>query len=312
MLLLYRQAKRLQRQRAKIWMKRGGDFGRIAMDSNELDDRLNEIRKQALAQSVERGRLLANRFARSVLPLFIPDDAGRPARLGSCVLVMVDGHPFAFTAGHAIMEAGDSLLHVGTGPKGKLRPLPCPKGFRSPEPKGGLDFDVGILPLSKSRLAPFSAWSFFRASDVDENDRPNHLAFGQNSYFVFGYSASRSQVKVHHQRRHIDQSTFQFTGLPEPPATYIRESRDPAMHLILEFDHTDIRVAGQRMTPPKLQGVSGGGMFHLADLSPTTQAKLVAVATDHDKKARVLVGTRIEHFMDSTRRILREEPRLFE
>ena len=175
-----------------------------------------------------------------------------------------------------------------------------------------MDFDVGVLPLSRSGLEQFAAWTFFGPDDVDETDRPDHLAIGHNSYFVLGYSASRSQVRVHHPRRHIDQTTFQFSGLPEPPETYIRESLDPKVHLILEFDHEDIRVAGTRAVPPKLQGVSGGGMFHLADLSPTLAAKLVAIATDHDKKARVIIGTRIEYFMDSARRVLQDEPRLFD
>ena len=84
------------------------------------------------------------------------------------------------------------------------------------------------------------------------------------------------------------------------------------MHLIIEFDHEDIRVAGARAVPPKLQGVSGGGMFHLADLSPTPEARLVAIATDHDKKARVIVGTRIEHFVNSARSVLRDDPQLFD
>ena len=140
-------------------------------------------------------------------------------------------------------------------------------------------------------------------------DQPDHLDFGNNTYFVFGYSASRSQIKISQKERHIHQQTFQLTALPERPSTYVREKLDPAVHLVLEFDRQNVRSGGVDVTPPELHGVSGGGIFHLA--GQRAEGKLVAIGTEHRRRASILVGTRVEHFLNTARHIIQSDPELF-
>ena len=82
----------------------------------ELQARLDE----ALMRRAEEQQLLAERLQRSVLPLFIEDDEGRPDRIGSCVLARLDSSYYAFTAAHVIRDAGSWRLLAPAG--GKLRP----------------------------------------------------------------------------------------------------------------------------------------------------------------------------------------------
>ena len=201
-----------------------------------------------------------------------------------------------------MQEVAESMW-VSTGARSKLVEIPSTVGYHTADPVGGLDFDVGVLPLRASELEPFAGCVPLGAQDVDENDQPNHLDFGSNSYFVFGYSASRSQITIRHKERHIQQQTFQLTALPEAPATYAREQLDPAVHLALEYDHEKISSGGVDVNPPKLDGMSGGGIFHLEGRE--ARGKLVAIATEHRRKARVLVGTRIEHFFNTARHLVR-------
>jgi hypothetical protein len=275
-----------------------------------IDPALVVLRQQAFAKAAQGARVLAERFARSVLPVFRPDRQGLPDRIGSCALVRVDGRPFAFTAAHVVTDLADALLHVSPGPKGKLRPLPCRKAFFVTDAESN-DFDIAVLPLVGADVTTFTDWSFLDQGDVDLQHQVDPLAYGRNSYSLFGYSASPSQVKVSRPRKHIRQQSFLFTGLPEDESVYRRESLNPLVHLVLEFDHKDIRVAGRRTTPPKLQGVSGGGIFHLVDLSANPTTRLVAIATEHRRSSRVVVGTRIEHFVALARAVIANEPTLF-
>jgi hypothetical protein len=282
----------------------------MGQDEVDVDARLAAALQRRRDRASARGDLLSKRFAESVLPLFVSDEFGRPRRLGSCVLVKVDGQPFAFTAAHVMTDAGDSLLHFGGGDGRKLTPLPCVKGFQSGQLQG-IDFDVGLLPLSRSDLHLFAGYRFLGEADIDEIGRPDTLVFGFNSYSVFGYPASRSQFRVDHVGRHIKQASFHFTGLSEPLPVYVRERLDPEVHVIIEFDHADIRIAGRQITPPKLQGVSGGGIFHLDTFDDAAPTQLVAIATGHRRSARMVVGTRIEHFISAARRVVAAEPHLF-
>ena len=66
-------------------------------------------------------------------------------------------------------------------------------------------------------------------------------------------------------------------------------------HILLDFDHKEIRVEGRRAAPPKLQGVSGGGIFHIS--RKALRGRLVAIATENRQRSRLIVGTRIKHFL---------------
>lgn len=271
-----------------------------------LKHHLEEIWRLSQQRAAERGERLARRLIPSVLPVFVIDDRGHPERRGSCVLIQIGECRFAFTARHVLNE-GDLRLHAAAAPRGRLNPLPYAHAFNT----AAIDLDVAVLPLRRSELVAFDGSVFLGAADIDEHHEVKQSLDG-NSHFVIGYSASRSQVRVSHVGRNVHQVSFQFTGLVEPPETYAKESLDPAGHLIIEFDRDKLRFKGQTVTGPKVQGVSGGGIFHLADRSGDPPVKLVAIATEHRRQSRLIVGTRIEHFMRLARDLIVTDPTLFE
>jgi hypothetical protein len=116
---------------------------------------------------------------------------------------------------------------------------------------------------------------------------------------VLGYSASRTQVRISHERRQIEQKSFHCMTSPVAAAEYAREDVPQPDHLLLDFDHKDIVVAKRRVTPPRLQGVSGGGVFHIS--RDTLQGPLVAIATRNLRNSRLIVGTRLKHFLSMAR-----------
>lgn len=255
---------------------------------------------EASARKSEERRLLAERLQESVVPLFICDRGGRPDRIGSCVLVRLDSDLFAFTAAHVIREAGNARLFAPSeGRGGKLLPLPrCIAHLSSSEIHN--DLDVAVLVLSAPQLGPFERRVFLAGTEIDLNDQPDDQGLA-SFYFVLGYSASRTQVKVSRTERHIHQQSFHCSTNPVDATEYLQEGMSQAHHVLLDFDHKEIVIGGRRVNPPKLQGVSGGGVFHIS--RETKQGPLVAIATQNRRNSRLIVGTRIKHFLAMVREL---------
>jgi hypothetical protein len=149
-------------------------------------------------------------------------------------------------------------------------------------------------------IGAFEQHTFLADEEIDIDDRPDDQGF-ESFYFVLGYSASRTQVKVSRARRHIHQQSFRCSTSPVDAAEYVQEHVSQTDQILLDFDHKEIRLEGRRATPPKLQGVSGGGIFQIS--RKTTGEPLVAIATENRRRSRLIVGTRIRHFLGMVREL---------
>jgi len=256
--------------------------------------------EEASARTSDEQRLLAERLQESVAPLFIGDSNGQPDRIGSCVLVRLDSEFFVFTAAHVIHGAGEARLFAPSeGSGGKLQPLPpCTAHLRFSG--GDDDLDIAVLGLPAHQLGCFQQRVFLSGNEIDQHDRPDDLGLA-SFYFVLGYSASTTQVQVSTAKRHIHQRSFHCRTGPVAPAEYLTEQLSLADHIALDFDHKEIVIRGTRVNPPKLQGVSGGGIFHIS--RKTMQGPLVAIATQNRRNSRLIVGTRIKHFLAVVREL---------
>jgi hypothetical protein len=257
----------------------------------DLQARLDE----AAVRRAEERRQLAERTQRCVLPLFVEDAQGRPNRIGSCVLVRLHSDHYAFTAAHVLRQAGTSRLGAPAG--GTLLPLPWSAAWMS---SNGDIRDIGVLALPASTLGVFDQCVFLSGREIDENDLPDDDTL-TSFYFVLGYPASRRQTKISHQAHQVRLKSFHCDTSPVDAAEYVHENLPQADHVLLDFDHRDIAIRGTRANPPRLQGVSGGGVFHIARNS--MQGPLVAIATDNPRKSRLIVGTRLKHFLAAARNL---------
>lgn len=255
---------------------------------------LQTILDEASARKEEEKRLLTERLQESVVPLFVYRN-GQPDRIGSCVLVRLDSEFYAFTAAHVIRDAGSATLFAPSeGRGGKLQPLPpCTAHLKSSG--GGNDLDVGVLALAARHLGAFQHHVFLAGVEIDQEDQPDDQDDVRSFYFVLGYSASRTQVKISKAERRIHQQSFRFSTQPVDAAEYLQERRSKSDHILLDFDHKEIRVEGRRASPPKLQGVSGGGIFQIS--RKAMRGALVAIATENRRRSRLILGTRIKHFL---------------
>lgn len=191
------------------------------------------------------------------------------------------------------------LLAPSEGKGGKLLPLPpCTAHLNSSGRRG--DLDVAVLVLPAHQLGPFRQRVFLETTDIDQQDRPDDQGLS-SFYFVLGYSASRTQVKVSTAERHIHQQSFHCATHPVTGDEYRQEEMSQADHILLDFDHKEIVIRGKRVNPPKLQGVSGGGVFHIS--REEKFGPLVAIATQNRRGSRLIAGTRIKHFLGLIREL---------
>ncbi len=265
---------------------------------------LGAILKNSAAVTAKRKKDLAERLTQTVLPLFLQDEKERPWPFASCVLARVEGHFYAFTAGH-VLESVGSLSLWAPARTGKLELLPCSTGFITRSKNPLEDLDIGLIPLHAASLGPFDGYAFLDETEIDKEGNATY-AFLRNFYMVMGYPASPGQSKVNHPARKLNPRSFQLDTNPPLADLYEQEKLDKSIHILVEFDRNDIRIGGKKVSPPRLQGVSGGGIFCISH--ETHQGPLIAIATDHRMEARVVAGTRIRHFMERARRINRTAP----
>ncbi|HKR32996.1 MAG TPA: hypothetical protein VJT08_21125 [Terriglobales bacterium] len=182
---------------------------------------LRAILAEASAKQSEEERRLTECLQESVLPLFV-NLAGQPDRIGSCVLVRMESQFYAFTAAHAIQDAGSATLYAPSeGKGGKLRPLP-PYRAHLKFSAGRNDLDMGVLALSAGQLGAFEHRNFLGAGEVDLDDRPDDRSL-ESFYLVPGYSASKTQLHVSKAQRHIYQQSFRCSTNPVEAAEYRQE-----------------------------------------------------------------------------------------
>ena len=156
------------------------------------------------------------------------------------------------------------------------------------------DLDVAVLILPADQLGPFRQRVFLASAEIDQHDCPDDQGLA-SFYFVLGYSASRTQVKVSAAKRHIHQQSFHCSTYPVNAPEYLQQEMSQADHILLDFDHKEILIGEKRVNPPKLQGLSGGGIFHIS--REKRVGPLVAIATQNPRSSRLIVGTRIKHFL---------------
>jgi len=185
-----------------------------------------------------------------------------------------------------------------------LHPLPpCTAHLKSY--RGNNDLDVGVLALPVGRLGAFQHHVFLSDADIDQDDPPDDQDDLRSFYFVLGYSASRTQVKVSKAERRIHQQSFRCSTQPIDAAEYL-QGMAKSDHILLDFDHKEIHVEGRRASPPKLQGASGGGIFLI--FRKVMRGPLIAIATENRRRSRLIVGTRIKHFLAIVRALKSTRP----
>lgn len=232
---------------------------------------------------------LAPRAASFTTPLLWPNDGGLPELVGTCLAVRIGEYPILLTAGHVLDLADerplaivvDNELREIRGEVTRFRPVP-------ERAAGGDHIDVGAVILTPE-CTPNDLLSLVDLQLII----PPHAPV--DAYMVMGYPCSRNRDSL--QGEQFRARLYHFLTKEASTEGYRTLDRDPADQIVLHFNRKDVWRPEGRFTAPNLNGISGGGVWHLAPESgiPLPQAELAAIAVEWHDKARVkhVLSTRI-------------------
>ncbi|MHC4443587.1 MAG: hypothetical protein ACYTF1_09200 [Planctomycetota bacterium] len=201
---------------------------------------------------------------RFTVPFYgIQDDQVKHDRTG--VLYCIADHYFILTASHylrAIIKNNIPLYIPQSDPNAIPFPL-VDAVFHSTEVDNGRD--VAAIKLSEdvvSKLRPTK--EFLKHSRIDQTDD------GRGLYIVFGYPmAWTGMVDPGNILSHpLIYASRQYEG-----ECYSGTFYDPNVHILLEFDQNVIdAVSGNQESLPSIKGISGCGIWRVADWNSTSIA----------------------------------------
>jgi len=233
---------------------------------------------------------LAPRAARYTAPMLAPDAKGLPEIVGTCLTVRIGEDHVLFTAGHVLDLAHDRPLAIVID--NELREL---RGevtrFRPAEECEHLDdhIDVGAVRLE----AGCTPHEVLCLDDLELVVPPRARS---DSYMVMGYPCSKNRKALNGEEFHA--RLYHFLAVEATPEQYQDLNRSADEQIALLFNRKNVWRPQGRVTAPDLNGISGGGVWHLAPESqvPLAKAKLAAIAVEWHDRVRVkhVLATRIQ------------------
>src|SRR5205823_4981166 len=190
------------------------------------------------ARLTERAATFREQVEESVLPLFIKDERQRPSRCGSCVLFSLGENHFILSASHVIRPIAQQRIYAGLA--GQFAEVLGQTRFFTTDNVAD-PFDLALVALPTSSMSEFSGGVFLSLDDTDRTDQANYENLHESQYLVFGFSESKSQVRVDGQTRQILQRGLTITVPPAPLSAYSAPF-DRSAHLLLDYDQEDVMM----------------------------------------------------------------------
>ncbi len=208
----------------------------------------------------------------------------KPNPEATSVLLELNGHYFVVTAGHVLAHE----LSIGFALGRKFYPLHQDLFFYyydSDEQTINNKWDIGVVKIESDTVDALKQFGY-------QFINYNHLWLStdhspDNWYLLLGFPAG--QIKHNKARRLFKCKPFSLIT-KEIDDMYPKLGIGQDYKLVVKYDRKRIERSdnGETIIGPELKGVSGSGLWWLADGVP----KLAAIFTDWDRKLNLLTATR--------------------
>lgn len=221
---------------------------------------------------------------------------------GSCVLLWHRGQRYLVTAAHVANDWEGRSLFVGTQSAWREHA----SGFVAFNEKligqrNADTFDFAFVAVSDAFAASLDGCHFLHASEVVTNILLYFKPPNRSQFFALGWPLNKFNLNV--GAKTTEPEFVIYSGNVVPPETYaLVKDVDlrPGHHIAIEYDANEAVGPGGLQIPPKVIGMSGGGMFdfpameRLNDLRPP---RLAGITFRRDPIAGVMVSVRIDHVL---------------
>ena len=225
---------------------------------------------------------------------------------GSGVLLQIVDMHFPLSAAHVIDFASIHKVPYILSPavqgeepiplhrvRSGTSPIPRTRDEKDPDMREDDPLDVGFIELSSeivSRLLPVRRFANLRQVDVDDRLR-------RGCYLILGYSIKLSATDELRQKVYSEPLRY-LTELHDDP----QDQFDPSFEVRLKYPEKGITPKGADLYLPNPKGMSGCGIWRIADMKPAVQwskddVKLVAIDHMWHGTRRFVHGTRIRYLL---------------
>jgi len=246
---------------------------------------------------------LANGLRNFVSPLYVADKHGRPTLIGSGVLMQINQKRFLLTAGHVLDWNKDTTFYAPDDDN-TLIELTSPSGTKIVPPQHDRihdHLDVAFIELETKYFTGLSSYKFLEIVNANGNDAPNT----RKLYGFIGYPSSKAKARTDISK--VRPIPFLYYSRSIDHREYEQLGFSPRSHVIIRFDPEKVRSSdGNVHRFPSPYGMSGGGVWLLADLSGPLKAEsfeptLVGIATEYHKDEGILVSTKLSVLFEMLR-----------
>lgn len=231
-----------------------------------------------------------------VCPLYALENR-RAHLVGTGVPVRIGDLAFIVTAAHVAEEFDDRQL-ISVGSDRLLEVTGKRIGFKYLR-GDGVDTDLAVVVLGRREAADMmKRFSFSTPLDVTDVAPPGS---SYALYSLVGYPFSRNKPKPKSFKRLTARPTYVATSRrAELPGSGV-DGKHEQVHFALWADADAILDAeAQPITPPKAQGMSGGGVWRIDVHEKTGQLglpRLVGIGIEHARRDSIFIATRVQYIL---------------
>jgi hypothetical protein len=235
-------------------------------------------------------------FSSAVRSLAVPDTSGIDLiPIGSGVLIWQRGARYVLTAAHVAEAFPGHAVYVGTNTSW----IELPHPFYKTNPPRGKDrrsdqLDFAFAPVRDQAAESLDGCHFLDASETSPDEHVIFTPPHRSKYTVFGYPLNRFDMS--YPTRTSYPKNIAFTGAIASRDEYKTLGLTVDGHIVIECDQDRVSSKKGVHSGPKLDGVSGGGIFRMPSLETignVARPRLAGVVIEHDRRHRLLVATRL-------------------
>lgn len=235
-------------------------------------------------------RAIGETMHRRVCPLYTFGYHNRIHISGSAIPFRAEGFRFLLTAAHVCFDSSKAPIPLFTMGAEEPRALCGRRGAWEFEPGSTPDIDLCVMALDDDLADELERVYQFVTPAETSVTKPKTPGI---HYLIAGYPAERNSIK--HSISPL--ATHLVTGDIKATAEAFPNKSDDFHFVLGHPGKTVPTYTGNRFRVPKVQGMSGGGVWRIEIDIPrklSTSPLLVGIGIEYHKTKRVFVATRVQ------------------
>ena len=251
-----------------------------------------------MSKIVELSEAAISKYRSSIVPVYGSSLNGTPEHIGTAVLLNINGHKSLMTAAHVIDHNQCTCLYLGASNDLILIEMDFLTSQNPNRERCHDHYDFAVGSLSKNAINALEGAYFISESDISfKNIEPDGT-----TYTIAGYPNSKNK-KINRSRNTVSPKLFHYSAVRKPNQSIAEKLKiSEKSHIFTSYDSKYSQDSkGQKINSIKLEGLSGGPVFNIGQLSnPKVLAGLLnpnpclaGIFIEYYRGQKAVIATRI-------------------